>query len=144
MIYTGCISKNDFTNFQLSSAHQNKKKSSYQCMLHTFSFRGTASTFAQPQSCRFLSMGTVQFVVYSSLIQHEETQYQLTLGTCQTFVTVPGPVTACDSLSYPMAECALVQVEDAYELNFTPFLIVCVFTPNHTQLHCTALHVYVS
>jgi len=98
MRYTGCSSKNDFTNFQMSSAHK-KKTFPINVCLHTFSFRGTASTFAQPQSCRFWSMGTVQSIVYSPIIEHEGTQYQLTLGACQTIVPAPGTVTVCDSLS---------------------------------------------
>ena len=93
----------------MSSAHQN---SSYQCMLAN-RFGGTAYTFAQPQSCIVLAMGTLESAVYSPPIEHEETLYQLTLGACQTFVTAPGPVTACDSLSSHIAMRALIQVEDA-------------------------------
>jgi len=59
----------------VSSAHQN---SSYQCMLAN-SFQGTASTFAQPQSSGFLSMGTLGSVVFSPPIEHVETLYQLYL-----------------------------------------------------------------
>jgi hypothetical protein len=55
-----------------------------------------------PQSCRIVSMGTTESAVYSSLIEHEETLYQLTLGACQRIVTAPGPVTRCDSLSSHM------------------------------------------
>ena len=124
----------------MNSAHQN---SSYQCMLAT-SFRGTASTFAQPQSCRFLSIRTLNSLVYSPAIEHEETFYQLTLGACQTFVTAAGHVTRSDSPWPYMAMRALIQVEDAYELIFHSICNFCVYLPQIKQLHCTALHVCAS
>jgi hypothetical protein len=124
----------------MSSAHQN---SSYQCMLAN-SFRGTASTFAQPQACRCLSIKTLDSLVYSPPIEHEETLYQLTLGGCQTFVTTPGHVTGSDSPWLFMAMQALIQVEDAYELIFHSICNFCLFLPQIKQLYCTLLHVYAS
>jgi hypothetical protein len=104
----------------------------------TLSFWGTASTFTQPQSCRFLSMGTLKSLVYSSPIEYEETLYQLTLGACQTFVTAPGPVTGCDSLSSHVAMSALIQVEDAYELIFYSICsCMCFYPKSHSvTLYC--------
>ena len=74
----------------------------------TLSYGGTASTFAHPQSCVFLSTGTLESLMYSSPIEHTETIYQLTLGACQTFETAPGPVTGCNSPWSYMAICALI------------------------------------
>ena len=79
-----------------SSAHQNKKKQFLSMYVHTFSSRGATSSFSQRQSCKFLSMGTLESVVYSSLIQHEDTiPIHSWYSTCQTIVTAPGPVTGC-------------------------------------------------
>jgi len=61
---------------------------------------------------------TLESLVHSPLIGHEETLYQLTLATCQTCVTPPGHVTGCDSLSSHMVMRPLIQVENAYELIF--------------------------
>jgi len=61
----------------MNSAHQN---SSYQCMLAN-SFPGTVSVFGQPQTCIFLSIGTLESLVYSPPIEHEGTLYQLYLAT---------------------------------------------------------------
>jgi len=104
----------------------------------TLSFRGTASNFSQPQSCRFLSIGTLESVVYSSLIEHEETLYLLTLAPCQTFITAPRPMTGCDSLSLHMAMHALIQVEDAYGLIcYSICNCVCFYPKSHTTtLYC--------
>jgi hypothetical protein len=96
----------------MSSPHQN---SSYQCMLAN-SFGGTASTFALPQTCRFLSIRTLESLVHSPPIEHEETLYQLTLATCETCITALGHVTGGDSLSSHMAMHPLIQVENTYEL----------------------------
>jgi hypothetical protein len=76
--------------------------------------------------------------VYSSLIEHEETLYLLTLAPCQTFITVPRPVTGCDSLSLLMAMHALIQVEDAYELIcYSICNCVCFYPKSHTAtLYC--------
>jgi len=124
----------------MNSAHQN---SSYQCMLAN-SFPGTASTFAQPQSCRFLSIRTLDSLMYSPAIEHEETLYQLTLGGCQTFVTTPGHVTGSDSPWSFVAMQGSIQVDEACELIFCSICNFCVFLPQIKQLHCTALHVYAS
>jgi hypothetical protein len=124
----------------MNSAHQN---SSYQCMLAN-SFGGTVSTFAQPQTCRCLSIKTLNSLVHSPAIEHEETLYQLTLVGCQTFVTTPGHVTGSDSPWSYMAMRALIQVEDAYELIFHSICNFCVFLPQIKQLHCIALNVCAS
>jgi len=50
------------------------------------SFRGTASTFTQPQSCIFLSTGTLESLLYSPLIEHEGTLYLLTLTVINKYI----------------------------------------------------------
>jgi len=83
-------------------------------------------------------MGTLEVLVYTSLIEHEETLQYLTLGACQTFVTDPGSVTGCDTLSSHMAMRALIQVEDAYELIFYSICnCMCFYRKSHTAtLYC--------
>ena len=115
-----------------------KKKVPINVCLHTFSFRVSVSTFAQTQSCRFLSILTLESQLHSSLIEHEETLYQLTLGACQTIVTPPGPVTGCDSLSSHMVMPDLIQVVDTYELIFYSVSnCMCIYSKSHTAtLYC--------
>jgi hypothetical protein len=109
--YTGRIYKNAVQTWSLSSAHQNKKNCSYQCTSAN-SFRGTAYNFAQHQSFVFLSMGTLESLVYSPPIGHEETLYKLTLAACQTFVTAPVSVTGCDYPSSYVVMRSLIPVEE--------------------------------
>jgi hypothetical protein len=74
----------------MSLAHQNKKNVPISVRSQTLMFRGTAPTFTESQSFKFLSVGTVKSLVYSAPIENKETLYQLNFDACQTLRSCPG------------------------------------------------------
>jgi len=63
-------------------------------------------------SSRFLSMGRLKALVYSVVIENEETLHQRVLRPVRKFATTQGTVNMCKRPRSDVSMCALIGVED--------------------------------
>lgn len=74
----------------VSSPRESNQKNSYQ-LKYANNFRGTASTFARPQSLRSLSVGTHKILIYTAESANEDTLHKRIFYVSQTIHNRPRP-----------------------------------------------------
>jgi hypothetical protein len=80
----------------------------------TLSFRGTAPTFAGPQSFRILPVRTLKILLYSAWSENEETPHKRIFMPVGPFLIAPGPLEGWDSPWSDVSMRAFNQVDDIF------------------------------